>query len=97
MAAAQKVVAAVRSSRSEYGLTVRDKAALMLACTDGALAASLAELGQEVATLSSSSSVRLLQARVVVCCGKPCERVFSLLPDDRSRWPCVDGRHRGLA
>ena len=63
MAAAQKVVTAVRSSRSEYGLTVRDKAALMLACNDGALAASLVELAQEIATLSSSSSVRLLQVR----------------------------------
>ncbi len=84
MAAAQKVVAAVRSSRSEYGLTVRDKAALMLACTDGALAASLAELAQEIATLSSSSSVRLLQVRAGGC---PSDNTLcewpSLAPDDR--------------
>ena len=61
MAAAQKVVTAVRSSRSNYGLTVREKAALMLACNDSALAADLAELAPEIATLSSSSSARVLQ------------------------------------
>ncbi len=77
MAAAQKVVAAVRSSRSEYGLTVRDKAALMLGCSDSALAASLAELAQEIATLSQSSSVRLLQVpgrmslSTISCAGGP--------------------------
>ena len=67
MAAVQKVVTAVRSSRSNYGLTVREKAALMLACTDGALAADLTDMAQEIATLSSSSSVRILQVTPMAC------------------------------
>ena len=66
MAAAQKVVTAVRSSRSDYGLTVREKAALMLTCSDGSVAASLAELTQEIGTLTSSSSVRLLRVRTAL-------------------------------
>ena len=61
MAAAQKVVASLRSVRNDYGLTVRQRAAVMLACSNSALAASLADMAPEIATLSSSSSVTVLK------------------------------------
>ncbi len=64
MAAAQKVVASLRSVRNDYGLTVRQRAAVMLACSNSALAASLADMAPEIATLSSSSSVTVLKVRL---------------------------------
>ena len=62
MEAAQKVVSALRSLRSDYGL-VKEKPSVSLACSDPATASGLAECAALIATLSTSSSVTLLQVR----------------------------------
>lgn len=61
MEAAQKVVSAVRSLRSDYGL-VKEKTTVSLTCADATLAAGLSECAALIATLSTSSSVTLMQA-----------------------------------
>ena len=80
MAAAQKVVASLRSLRNDYGLTVRQRAAVMLACTDGALAGVLGDMAPEIATLSSSSSVTVLKVRLL---SNICQQQ-GLVADERS-------------
>ena len=60
MEAAQKVVSALRSLRSDYGL-VKEKPSVSLACSDPATAAGLAQCAALIATLSTSSSVTLLE------------------------------------
>ena len=64
MEAAQKVVSALRSLRSDYGLT-KEKPSVSLACTDSATTAGLVECSALIATLSTSSSVVLLEASPV--------------------------------
>ena len=71
MEAAQRVVTAVRSLRADYGL-VREKTAVSLACADAALAAGLAECAPLIATLSTASSVTLLQVSRRSPSPKPC-------------------------
>lgn len=61
MEAAQKVVSAVRSLRSDYGL-IKEKTTVSLTCADVNLAAGLSECAALIATLSTSSSVTLMQA-----------------------------------
>ena len=58
--AAQKVISAVRSLRSDYGLT-KEKSSVSLTCADASLAPGLVECAALIATLSTSASVILLQ------------------------------------
>ena len=62
MEAAQKVISAVRALRSDYGLT-KEKPTVSLACSDATVAAGLRESAAEIATLSTSSAVTVLDVR----------------------------------
>ena len=62
MEAAQKVISAVRALRSDYGLT-KEKPTVSLACSDATVAAGLRESAAEIATLSTSSAVSVLDVR----------------------------------